>query len=369
MLNAAREILKKLIDNGYEAYIVGGYVRDSLVNIDNYDIDITTSAKPEELENLFEIIDNGSKYGSVTIKYKSMYFEVTTFRSDLEYKDNRHPIISYSDNLEDDLKRRDYTINAMCIDYFGNIIDKYDGLVDLKNKTVKCIGDPNIRFKEDSLRILRGLYLVAKLDFDIENNTFMAMCECRDLLLNISKSKCSKEMTKIITYNKNNKVLEYIKKADIFNLSDSCDYLIKNNIIINDPLLFYAYLSYNNKDFFIELDKINNRKIKKIKELSNDNITKYDIIEYELDVLKYCNELRKILKKEYIKNFDEFINGLTIRSYKDIDISSKDILNITKKAEGSWLKDLKKDIAHKILDGTMLNKKDEIIKYVLKVVK
>lgn len=369
MLNTAKKILKKLIDSGYVAYIVGGYVRDSLLGLESYDIDITTSAKPEEIASIFDTIDNGIKYGSITINFEGKSFEITTFRLELSYEDNRHPGIKFTQKLSDDLKRRDYTINALCMDYSGKIIDEYQGVSDLKNKTIRCIGEAILRFNEDSLRILRGLYLVSKLDFDIDSNTLEAMKKSSNLLFNISKAKCTKEMTKIIRYNKNNKVFEYMQYLNIFNLKEECRYLLDNNIIISDPILFYAYLVYSDKASFIELDKESNKKLKKIKELSNNKISKYDIIEYDIDLLNYANELRKVLKKEYIKDFYEYINELPIKKYDDIDISSEEILNITKKNKGSWLKELKKDIAYLIIDKKIENDKEEIIKYILKVVK
>ena len=127
-LKKGLELINHINKLGYEAYIVGGAVRDNLLKIDTYDVDITTSMPIEEIEKNFKTIDNGSKYLSVTIIYDDYNFEITQFRKDISYEDNRHPIVENTNNLLDDLERRDFTINALAYDINGNIIDKYNGL-------------------------------------------------------------------------------------------------------------------------------------------------------------------------------------------------------------------------------------------------
>lgn len=368
-LNIALEILKKLIDNNYESYIVGGYVRDNILNIKSNDIDITTSASIDEIKELFNVVENGTNYGSVTILYKDCSFEVTTFREDLIYNDNRHPIIKKAENLSDDLKRRDYTINALCYDVSLNIIDNYNGLLDINNKVVRLIGNVKERYKEDSLRILRGLYLVSKLDFDIEINTLNAMKEDMKLLFNISKSKITKELDKIIKYNKTNKVIKYMKDINLFNLYDSYDYLIKNNIIISDNILFYAYLMSRNEISFLELSKEDRKIVEKIIKYKDKIITKYDIINNDIDVLSYANTLRGILGYNYVKDFSNLVDSLEIKSFKDLNIDVKDIIESLNKDPGSWINDMLYDISYNILDKKIKNNKEEILKYILKKVK
>ncbi|MGD9963964.1 MAG: CCA tRNA nucleotidyltransferase, partial [Candidatus Izemoplasmatales bacterium] len=172
-----KKILKKLIESGYEAYFVGGFVRDMLIDRVSSDIDITTNALPEEVERLFEkTIPTGKKYGTITVIIEDLSFEVTTYRIDQEYINYRKPKnVIYSNNLKEDLKRRDFTINALAMDIHDQVIDLFSGKEDLKDKVIRAIGDPNERFNEDALRIIRALRFVSKFNFSIENETLTSM--------------------------------------------------------------------------------------------------------------------------------------------------------------------------------------------------
>ena len=201
------KIISVFEKNGYNAYAVGGCVRDILLGKKPDDYDITTSCPPEKTMELFEkTIPTGIKHGTVTVITENKSVEVTTFRKDGEYSDNRSPdSVSFVDALEADLSRRDFTINAMA--YKGeNIIDLFDGINDLKNKTIRAIGNPNERFCEDALRILRAFRFAAKLDFSIEENTYSAILKNSHLLENISAERIFSELSKTIC-SKNTNVL------------------------------------------------------------------------------------------------------------------------------------------------------------------
>lgn len=195
-------ILEKLKENNYEGYVVGGAVRDTLLgNIVN-DYDITTNALPEETSKIFKnypVIETGIKHGTVTVIIDHEPFEITTYRVESEYLDNRHPSkVSFTSSLKDDLSRRDFTINALAMDYNGNIIDYYDGISDLDKKKVKCVGNPINRFEEDGLRILRALRFSAKLDFDIDEETKEAIHSQKYLIKNISVERIQKELNGLL---------------------------------------------------------------------------------------------------------------------------------------------------------------------------
>lgn len=168
-------ILSKLNNNGYEAYIVGGCVRDSLLGLVPHDWDICTSALPEQILEAFndyKIIPTGLKHGTVTIVIDASQYEITTYRIDGEYEDNRHhKEVSFTSNLKDDLSRRDFTINAMAYSPLIGLIDYFNGQDDLNKKIIKCVGDPNKRFNEDALRILRCLRFSSTYNFSIETKT------------------------------------------------------------------------------------------------------------------------------------------------------------------------------------------------------
>ena len=157
MLEKALEVLKKLNENGYEAYIVGGFVRDTLLNRKTNDIDICTSATPKEILEIFDnVMVSDMQYGSVVVAYKGYNFDITTFRKEIKYEGNRKPVkIKYIKNIKKDLLRRDFTINTLCMNSSGEIIDKLNISNDLENKKLKTVGNPKYRIKEDSLRILR----------------------------------------------------------------------------------------------------------------------------------------------------------------------------------------------------------------------
>lgn len=190
-----------LEQNGYSAYAVGGCVRDSLLGLKPYDWDICTSALPEQTAECFDkfrVIPTGVKHGTLTVIIDKP-LEITTFRIDGDYLDNRRPSeVTFTRNLQDDLCRRDFTVNAMATDIGGNITDLYGGMDDLKLKLLRCVGDAATRFDEDALRIMRALRFAATLGFEIEEKTAEAIHEKKPLLENIAAERIQKEFTKML---------------------------------------------------------------------------------------------------------------------------------------------------------------------------
>ncbi|APQ75397.1 CCA tRNA nucleotidyltransferase [Clostridium botulinum] len=197
-------IINTLQENGYEAYIVGGAVRDSLLERKVNDWDITTSANPQEVVNIFEnlgykIIPTGLKHGTVTILISSIGYEVTTFRVDGEYEDNRHPKeVKFTSNLREDLKRRDLTINAMAYNDKIGLVDYFHGLEDLNNKIIKCVGNSKDRFNEDSLRMLRCIRFASQLNFHMEESIKLNIRELSRNIANVSMERIRDELCKIL---------------------------------------------------------------------------------------------------------------------------------------------------------------------------
>ena len=187
---------------GFEAYAVGGCVRDSLLGKTPNDWDITTSAKPEDMKSVFadfHCIDTGIKHGTVTVVIDGEPLEITTFRLDGEYEDNRHPkSVTFTSNLGADLGRRDFTVNAMAYSKMTETVDLFGGQNDLKNKIIRCVGDPDRRFNEDALRILRALRFASALDFEIEEKTAQSLLKNCALLGNISEERIAKELLKLV---------------------------------------------------------------------------------------------------------------------------------------------------------------------------
>lgn len=187
---------------GFEAYAVGGCVRDSLLGKTPNDWDITTSAKPEDMKSVFaefHCIDTGIKHGTVTVVIDGEPLEITTFRLDGEYEDNRHPkSVTFTSDLGADLGRRDFTVNAMAYSKKTGTVDLFGGQNDLKNGIIRCVGDPDRRFNEDALRILRALRFASALDFEIEEKTAQSLLKNRALLGNISEERIAKELLKLV---------------------------------------------------------------------------------------------------------------------------------------------------------------------------
>lgn len=187
---------------GFEAYAVGGCVRDSLLGKTPNDWDITTSAKPEDMKSVFinfHCIDTGIKHGTVTVVIDGEPLEITTFRLDGEYEDNRHPkSVTFTSDLGADLGRRDFTVNAMAYSKKTGTVDLFGGQNDLKNKIIRCVGDPDRRFNEDALRILRALRFASALDFEFEEKTAQSLLKNCALLGNISEERIAKELLKLV---------------------------------------------------------------------------------------------------------------------------------------------------------------------------
>ncbi|MGL5440131.1 MAG: CCA tRNA nucleotidyltransferase [Filifactoraceae bacterium] len=225
----------------FEAYVVGGFVRDSILGRDSYDIDIATNGRPEDMKNIFasyRIIRTGIKHGTITVILEDVKVEITTYRVDGEYKDKRHPdSVSFSSNIQVDMLRRDFTINALGYNPKEGIIDYVGGQKDLENKLIRTVGNAEERLMEDGLRILRGLRFASELNFVIEKNTEQAMFRCRSLLKNISPERKLGELRKLLVgagvkdvLVRYKEVLDFVIPNIAFmdNVSQNCKYHIYN---------------------------------------------------------------------------------------------------------------------------------------------
>ena len=198
----ARTALLKLKRSGYSAFLVGGSVRDKMMGKTAHDIDIATSAKPEQTAAVFEklaVIPTGLAHGTVTVLIENTPVEITTFRTESGYSDNRHPdSVSFSNNIRDDLSRRDFTINAIAEDENGALFDPFGGKGDIEKKLIRCVGNAETRFVEDALRILRALRFSAVLSFSIEEETARAIKKCSHLLLHLSPERIMGELSRLL---------------------------------------------------------------------------------------------------------------------------------------------------------------------------
>jgi len=261
-------ILDLLSIHGYDGYVVGGCVRDNILNKSPNDWDICTNCTPEKMLDIFssfKVIPTGLKHGTVTIVIQDKNYEVTTYRIDGEYKDGRHPEeVIFTTELKEDLKRRDFTINAMAYNHRHGLVDYYGGIEDIINKKVKCVGDPIKRFSEDYLRMLRGIRFSTQLEYDLDRETFNAIKKLSQNITYISVERIREELNKILRSNTPSKgiqllnttnLLKYIlpelemcvefqqhnpyHKEDLFNYILSVVDHTENNLILRLSALFY----------------------------------------------------------------------------------------------------------------------------------
>ena len=320
MYNSALEILNILHDNGFEAFIVGGFVRDKLLGINNEDVDIITSATPEDISNVFHIniTDN---YGSIKFNYNNYNYDITTFRKESNYIDNRRPNnIEYVNSVKEDLKRRDFTINTILIDKDGNYVDYLNGIDDLNNKLIKSVGDADVKIKEDSLRILRALRFMTLYNFTLEDSLLSSIKDNKDLISNLSFDRIKKELDIIFTSSNVNLFFDMISNIDLYK---TLKIKHKNSVIpTNNNLSIWAQLEFEDVYNFSNKEKIY---INNLKEILKSGINNYTVYKYGIIINKDAN---KILKSNI--DIDDIYDNLQIKSKEDIDITYDKILNIVK---------------------------------------
>jgi tRNA nucleotidyltransferase (CCA-adding enzyme) len=212
-------IISTLQKNGFEAYAVGGCIRDSILNKIPKDWDITTSASPKDIINLFnKTVPTGLKHGTVTVLIDKIQYEVTTFRIDGKYTDNRHPDdVVFTTSLYEDLKRRDFTMNALAFNYIDGLIDPFNGKTDILNGVVRCVGTPDLRFREDALRLLRAIRFSCELNFKIDKPTFDSITRNFTLIKKISIERVRDEFSKILLSKTPSSGIRLLNKANLLN--------------------------------------------------------------------------------------------------------------------------------------------------------
>ena len=307
-------VLKRLNDHGYEAFLVGGATRNYLLNKPILDYDITTNARTNSIKMIFEdykVNDIGKKHGTVAIIINNIVIEITPYRHETDYIDHRHPSkIDFNASLKQDLKRRDFTINSLCMDKDKNIIDYFNGIDDLNNKLIKAIGNPKIRFNEDGLRILRAIRFKAKLNFEIEEKTNTQIHKSKDLLNYISEERKKDELLQILSCKNGFKTInEYL---DVFNTFIPFKFIKRKRNNFSNPIHSLAYLLKDIDNINLKQLKYSNQEIELIKHLIESTKIKinddYHFIKclsniYQKDILQFLNEY-------HLKNFNNRYNKL-----------------------------------------------------------
>ena len=357
---ATLDILKKISDNGYSAYLVGGYPRDLYMGRVSIDYDICTNATPKELKEIFsDSILKTEQYGSVTLIEQNMRFEITTFRRDIKYLNNRKPIeIEYIDSLLEDLKRRDFTMNTMCIDKDGNLLDLMNGKKDIDSKIIRTVGSADQKIGEDSLRILRAIRFATILDFDLDNELKEAIKNHKYLLKNLSYYRKKEELDKIFSSTNSNKGIDFIKKLEL-----DVDLELSNiNKLVPTTYLIgiWAQLDVLDKYSFNNAEK---ESIIKINELKDKNILDYNnLYKYGLYISTIASEIKGIDKQLV----NEKYHSLYIHNKTDIKINAKEICELLNRKPDKFLTQIFNDLEYKLVNKLIINDKEELSKYILK---
>lgn len=392
----AKPIIKKIKEQGFEAYFVGGSVRDYLMNKDIHDIDITTSATPDEIESIFpKTVPIGKEHGTINVLFNNSSYEITTFRTEEEYVNHRKPNgVVFVRDLYEDVKRRDFTINAIAMDEEYTIIDYFNGKADIEAENIKTVGHAEERFEEDALRIIRGLRFQSQLAFTLDNKTFEGMQSKIQNIEYLSIERIIVEFKKLfsgknvaVSYNNLIRLnaFAYIPFFSSYNMT---------KININEPLpfnLFIALIQHKltNDNAQLSLLKISNNEKKEIQTYNNlltslQNInTKqqlklliYDYgLHYNLTILSYSETLKQneiTLPSPIIYNeqlIREVAHEMPINNRSDIDISGKDLIDSLQQRSGPWIKEALRNIEIAIIDGQLTNFKPKILEWVKEHVK
>lgn len=373
-------ILKQLNKHGYEGYIVGGCVRDHLMGMEPHDYDITTSALPEQVKEIFpHTVDTGIQHGTVAVILDRTAYEVTTYRIDGEYRDNRHPEeVIFTDRLSGDLSRRDFTVNAIAYSNEKGFVDLFNGRDDIENKIIRGVGDPDKRFKEDALRMMRALRFSAQLDFGIEENTLSAIRKNAPLIENISAERIREELFRLIGSDHNER-LEILKNSgmaeyilpEIFDIAIDFSNInrLSKNIALRLAYMFSAIGERKVKDMLIRLrtDKrtvsLTSLLVKNCERMPEDRYSMRCLINAAEENVPLLIELVCALHGKDIQSVSELYNSVKndCCTLKDLAVKGSDInsLGIKGKEVGN--------ILNRLLDYVMhcpeKNNKDGLISY------
>ncbi|CYV64525.1 CCA tRNA nucleotidyltransferase [Streptococcus suis] len=384
----ALPILEKIKATGYEAYFVGGSVRDAILGRPIHDVDIATSSYPQETKQIFSrTIDVGIEHGTVLVLEGKKEYEITTFRTEEEYVDFRRPSqVSFVRSLEEDLKRRDFTVNAFALDEEAQIVDLFDGMTDLENRTLRAVGIPAERFNEDALRIMRGFRFAATLDFEIEPTTFEAMVETAPLLEKISVERSFIEFDKLLMADFWRKGLRAMIDSKAYNflpdLAGKGEQLASMLSSLAEDFRFstseqawallFVCLGIDNIKSFLKKWKTSNdfqRNVVKLVEIyqlrQEGPVTKQICFKYGKEFLYLVEELRQA--QGLVTDFaaiDKIDQALTIHDKHEIVVNGGHLMKTFDLKPGPVLGELLKEVEFQIVEGQLENEEQAIMTFV-----
>lgn len=382
ILDKGYNIAKILEDKGYKAYLVGGCVRDYILGRKINDVDITTDATPDQIQEVYKDyrkIDFGKKFGTIKILYDDEEFEITTFRIEDDYKDNRHPSsVKFSKDIDDDLKRRDFTINAMTLRN-KKIYDPFNGKADIDKKIIRAVGNPEERIKEDALRMLRAVRFSIQLGFDIEEELKIAIRNNKDRLDDIARERIHDELNKMLIVDPY-RTITTLKDVELLDKVFPFPIIRFNELKISPKDLYtiYGILFITNNENLVEKvlealkyshSDISN--IESIVKSYKEDLPKYNIRKAILDI--GLENTKRVIDIHYIlnedekvkKTFEEILKDDIPKERKDIAINGHDLKRLGFN-QGEELGYMLKTIEREILKEKIKNNKEEIEKFVIK---
>lgn len=384
----ALPILEKIKAAGFEAYFVGGSVRDAILGRPIHDVDIATSSYPQETKQIFpRTIDVGIEHGTVLVLEGKKEYEITTFRTEEEYVDYRRPSqVSFVRSLAEDLRRRDFTVNAFALDEEATIVDLFDGLTDLENRILRAVGQPSERFNEDALRIMRGFRFAATLDFEIEPATFAAMVQTAPLLEKISVERSFIEFDKLLMADFWRKGLRamidskaYDFLPDLAGRGEELEGLLHS--LAEDFrfsqseqawAMLFVCLGIDTIKSFLKKWKTSNdfqRTVIKLVEIyqlrQKGPVTKQICFQYGSGLLYLVEDLRQAqgLPTGFAE-IEAIDKSLTIHDKHEIVVNGGHLMQELALTPGPVLGNLLKQVEYQIVEGTLANEKEAIMAFV-----
>jgi tRNA nucleotidyltransferase (CCA-adding enzyme) len=379
LFEQARPVLKKLEDAGYQAYFVGGAVRDLLLNRPTNDIDIATSALPEEVKSVFQkTIDVGIEHGTVVAMYQGVPYEITTFRSESDYKDYRRPeSVTFITSLREDLQRRDFTINAIAMDSSGAIHDPFRGQEDLNRSLIRTVGAAGERFKEDALRMMRAVRFIAQLNFEVHIDTFVSMKQNGETLKFIAVERVTAEFEKLLSGKHKEASFKVMDRAGLHRhlpgMNNEEAVLRVQNLSYNHltNIQMWLLLMHLSKDgiTFLENWRLPSKKLKYITRAHSFLLSrkKEDWNKYSLYLAGYETAIDVEMVFAVINccqaKADELLetfNELPIKNRGQLDLTGNDLMEWSGKTGGPWIKEALGKTEKAVIKGEIPNEKNAI---------
>ncbi|WP_203332793.1 CCA tRNA nucleotidyltransferase [Planococcus beigongshangi] len=370
-MKTAIEIIGTLKRAGFEAYLVGGAVRDFLLGKNPKDFDVATSAEPLQVKGLFKrTVDTGIQHGTVLVLVNGTGVEVTTFRTESDYSDNRRPdSVNFVKSLDEDLKRRDFTINAMAMTETLEVIDLYGGRKDLEHKIIRAVGDPDSRFREDALRMLRAVRFSGQLDFSIDDDTLASICSNAGLIEKIAVERLKLELDKIMSNPNAVRSIDYLVAsglADHLPAGDIFKSDWKGFIPTEDPLSGWLYALWQNQRDVSALAgyRFSNEEKSLLKNAlaaaSNESWDAGTFYRHTVRQLELAARLKRIHG-----DWAQIKSELPVQSKSDLAVNGRDLMRWTDRKSGPWLKDAIAAAEQLVVYGRLANDKEKIKEWFL----